>query len=55
MRVPLDHDVRIVGQPDGTVFGRLAIRVAQQRVLPALVNRAAGLARPVGDADRLHL
>ena len=52
--VPLHHDVRVVSQPDRAVLGRFAIAVLQQRVLPALVHRAAGLAEPVGHTDRLH-
>ena len=54
MGIPLDHDVRVIGEPDRAVFGRLATPVVQQLLVPALVDRATGLAQTVGHAHGLH-
>ena len=58
MRVPLHHDVGVVSEPDGPLFGRLAVAIVQQRVVPALVNgRACGgfrLRQALGHTHRLH-
>ena len=39
MRIPLDHDVRVVSQPDRALFGWRAIAQRQHRLMPALVGR----------------
>ena len=54
MRIPLDHDVRVAGEPDGAVFGRLAVAVLQHHVVPFLIDIGAGFAQLVGHAHRLH-
>ena len=52
--VPLHHDVRVIGEPDGALAGRLAAPIGLQRILPALVDRAAGRTARSGQADGLH-
>ena len=54
MRIPLDHDVRVVGQPDRAVFRWHAIAEPQQGLLPAFIHRAAGFAQAVGHTHGLH-
>ena len=41
VRVPLDHDVRVVGQPDRAVRRQSAVAIAQHRLVPAAVGRRA--------------
>ncbi|EFK95301.1 hypothetical protein LDC_2703 [sediment metagenome] len=54
MRVPLDHDVRVVGEPDRAVRGRLAAVVLEHRVVPLGIRLRPGLGEAVVDADRLQ-
>jgi hypothetical protein len=41
VRVPLEHHVRVVGEPDGAVPGFLAAVVVEHRLVPALVGLRA--------------
>ena len=54
MRIPLEHDVGEVGQPDRSVPRQLAVAVAQHLLVPGPVGRRAGPAQVLVDADRLH-
>ena len=54
MGVPLDHDVRVVSQPNRAMLGDRALVVLQQGVVPALVNGASGFAQAVGNPHSLH-
>ena len=54
MGVPLEHDVGVVGEPDGALAGLLLAAVGLQRVLPALVDRAAGTAPGMSQTNGLH-
>ena len=53
VRIPLDHDVRIVGQPDRAVRRQLAVVILEYGLVPALVGLGAGLGER-GHADALH-
>src|SRR6266536_6391161 len=53
VRIPLEHHVRIVGEPDRAVLRRLAARVVADRPVPALVGLGSGLGE-ARDADRLQ-
>ena len=54
VRVPLDHHVRVTGQPDRAVFGCHAIAVLQHHIVPFFVGVGAGLAELVRHADSLY-
>ena len=54
MRIPLHHDVGVVSQPNGAVLRDRALAVLHQLFLPTLVDRAAGFAQFVGNADGLN-
>ena len=58
VRIPLHHDVRVVGEPDGALFGRHTATVIEQGLLPAFVHRRATsgvrLAQAVGHAHGLY-
>ena len=54
MRIPLHHDVRVVGQPDGPALGHLAIAVGQQNVMPLLVDVRAWVGKSGGNTHGLH-
>ena len=47
VRIPLDHDVRVVGEPDRAVLGRLAVAVLQQ-LPPASARRPGCRPCPAG-------
>ena len=54
MGVPLDHDVRVVGQPNRTAFGQFAIAVFQQHFMPFGIGGRTGLVEAFGHAHGLH-
>ncbi len=54
MRIPLDHDVRVVGQPDRAALGQPAFAVLQQHLVPLAVDVRARLAEAGRHAHRLH-
>lgn len=54
VRVPLDHDVRVIRQPDRSIFARFAFTVAVKGSTPALVDGRAGMCAGFGGAYRLH-
>ena len=54
MRIPLHHDVGVVGKPNSAIFGNGALTVLHELLLPAFVDRAAGLAQTIGNAHRLN-
>ena len=54
IRIPLDHHVRVIGEPDRAVRRRLAIAVLEHLVVPRLVRRRARRAEALVHADRLH-
>ena len=54
MGVPLDHDVRIDGQPDRAVAGHRVAVIAAHRVVPALIGLGPRLGETVVDADGLQ-
>jgi hypothetical protein len=53
VRIPLDHDVRVVGQPDGALRRPVALAVLEHRLVPLLVHVRARLEGAV-DAHGLH-
>ena len=53
MRVPLHHDVRVIGQPHRALLGQLSVAVLHQHLVPLLVDGAARLEQ-VPDAHRLY-
>src|SRR5688572_1771272 len=54
VRIPLDHEVRVVREPDRAVRRRLAVAEAQHGVMPFLVRVGAGLSKRLVHADGLH-
>ncbi len=54
MRIPLDHDVRVVGQPDRAALWQPAFAVLQQHLVPLAVDVRARLAEAGRHAHRLH-
>ena len=54
VRIPLHHDVGVVGQPDRAAFGQLAVAVGQQHVVPLPVGVRAGLGKAGCHAHGLH-
>ena len=53
MRVPLEHHVRVVGEPNGAVLRHVAAVIVEHGLLPALVGLRPCLAQ-ARDADRLQ-
>ena len=45
MRIPLDHDVRVISQPNRATVRQLTIAVFQQYVVPLLVSARAWFAK----------
>ena len=54
MRVPLDHDVGVIGQPDGPVFRGLSVAIRQQCVMPFSIGRRPGFRERIVRTDGLH-
>ncbi len=54
VRVPLHHDVGVVGEPDRAALGHAALAVVQQHLVPLPVHIRAGLAEGGGHAHGLH-
>ena len=53
MRVPLHHNVRVIGQPNGALRGHLAPAVIEQGFLPFFIDGTARLAQLIGHPHRL--
>src|SRR5688572_26999148 len=54
MRIPLDHHIRKVGEPDCALSGIGTFSVAQDLFVPALIDGAAGPRKPALHSASLH-
>ena len=54
VRIPLDHHVRVIREPDRAVRRRLAAVVIEHRLVPAVVRLGTRARKSVVDAHELH-
>ncbi len=55
MRIPLQHDVGVEGEPDGAMFGQLFVGAeVEYRLMPFAVHRAARVLQTFMNAHGLH-
>ncbi|KGX49629.1 hypothetical protein Y025_5569 [Burkholderia pseudomallei TSV32] len=54
VRIPLDHEARVIDHPDRAELRRHAVAITEHLIVPLLVRRAARLRERVVHAHRLH-